>query len=106
MITKHDIELAIAECQGVRNPTARTCIKLAAFLTIREYMFGEDDGISGDSGDSQPYTLSAISDTEFSSAIAGKPETDVLLIMDDLMGSVRYFNPRLYEQTIDKIKQL
>lgn len=105
MITKQDIESAIAECQGVRNPNARTCIKLAAFLTIREYMFGDDYELSGESG-SEPRTVSAVSQSEFSEMIDGKPETDVLRIMDELMDSVKYFNPKLYRYIIDKIKEI
>ena len=42
MITRHDLETAIAECQGKRNPDARTCIMLAAFYTIRREMFEEE----------------------------------------------------------------
>ena len=41
MITEKDLQEAIAEGQGQRNPNANTCIKLAAFLTIRKEMFGE-----------------------------------------------------------------
>lgn len=107
MITREDIEEAIAECQGVRNPNARTCIKLAAFLTIREYMFNnQSDDLSGYSGD-QPRTVSAIDiSSEFLDAIAGKPETDVLEIMEDVMNSVKYFNPRLYDDAIHRLKSL
>ena len=106
MITKEDIQAAIAECNAVKNPNARTCIKLAAFLTIREFMFEDDSDISGDSVESQPITVSAISQSEFSDAIDGKPQTDVLAIIDSLMDSVRYFNPKLYDATICKIKNL
>ena len=42
MITRHDLEEAIAECQGQRNPNASTCLKLAAFYTIRKELFGEE----------------------------------------------------------------
>ena len=41
MITEHDLQAAIAECQGKRNPDASTCIKLAAFYTIRNHLFPE-----------------------------------------------------------------
>ena len=34
MITLDDLEAAIAECEGERNPNANTCIKLAAYYTI------------------------------------------------------------------------
>ena len=35
MITEMDLQEAIAECQGKRNPNADTCIKLAAFYIIK-----------------------------------------------------------------------
>lgn len=41
MITEHDLQEAIAECQGERNPNAQTCIKLAAFYTIRDHLYPE-----------------------------------------------------------------
>lgn len=102
MITREDIQEAIAECQGVRHPNAKTCIKLAAFLTIQEYMFGDEPVITGYS-ESKASTVSAISDSEFSRAIDGKPETDVLLILDDAMDSIKYFNPRLYADIIRRL---
>ena len=43
MITEKDLQEAIAECQGERNPNANTCIKLAAFYTIRNELFGNSD---------------------------------------------------------------
>jgi hypothetical protein len=41
MITEKDLKEAIAECEGERNPNANTCIKLAAFYTILDNMYGE-----------------------------------------------------------------
>ena len=43
MITEKDLQEAIAECQGQRNPNANTCIKLAAYLTIQKEMFGTQE---------------------------------------------------------------
>ena len=43
MITERDLQEAIAECNGERNPNANTCIKLAAFLTIQKEMFGKPE---------------------------------------------------------------
>lgn len=40
MIKLEDLEEAIAECQGQRNPNADTCIKLAAFYTIKRKCLG------------------------------------------------------------------
>ena len=54
MITEKDLQEAIAECEGQRNPNANTCIKLAAFYTIRQHMFGEDQISEAHSFASQP----------------------------------------------------
>lgn len=40
MITEKDLQEAIAECLGQRNPSTQTCIKLAAFYTIKNELFG------------------------------------------------------------------
>ena len=45
MITEHDLQEAIAECQGKRNPDAKTCMMLAAFYTIRREMFGKPEQV-------------------------------------------------------------
>jgi hypothetical protein len=41
VIRIEDLDTAIAECQGRRNPDAKTCIMLAAFYTIKREMFGD-----------------------------------------------------------------
>lgn len=46
MITEQDLQAAIAECQGERNPNANTCIKLAAFYTIRRELFGNPEQLT------------------------------------------------------------
>ena len=103
MITKEDIEKAIAECQGVRNPNARTCIKLAAFLTIREYMF---DDLGGESYENQSDTISVESNSEFFKVIDGKSQTDVFAVLNDAMESVKYFNPKLHSDIIRRLSEL
>ena len=39
MITEQDLQEAIAECQGERHPNANTCMKLAAFYTIKNELY-------------------------------------------------------------------
>lgn len=109
MITKHDLEEAIAECQGQRNPNANTCIKLAAFYTIKREMFGE--------GEQSMYSFSpppieekesvgGYGDSEFLESVAGKPINDVMLVMDELMESMKVLQPRIYDSVIRKIQNL
>ena len=104
MITQRDIDAAIAECQGKRNPDAKTCIMLAAFYTIRREMFPEE---------SRPeYSFAAApirnsidydSGSDFSKAISGKDQNDVISLMDDLMNTLSIIQPRLYAAVMDRL---
>ena len=111
MITEKDLQEAIAECQGVRNPNASTCIKLAAFYIIQEHLYGkpsESETASAYSYAAPPEqvetTIDYYSDTEFSQAIDGKKATDVWPIMDELMSVLQATNPRLYAGVMRKIE--
>ena len=135
MITLYDLEEAIAECQGERNPNANTCIKLAAFYTIRKEMFPDNaqnapeatqahtqgaeampsinvrSGYSGDREPSEPSeqaetTIDYNSGTEFSEAIDGLHADEVWPIIDELMSVIQATNIRLYNGVMRKIDQL
>ena len=127
MITLQDLQAAIAECEGQRNPNANTCIKLAAFYTIKGHLFPEENerltnppGFSqiGDRGieipssysyapppDSVETTIAYKSDTEFGRLIDGRKASEVWPVIDELVSeAVRTLNPRLYDAFIRKIK--
>lgn len=115
MITETDLQEAIAECQGVRNPNASTCLKLAAFLTIQREMFGrKDEGVAqvyasvptkgSYSYDDDPTAIKYDSDTEFASAISGMKIDDVLPAMDELMTTLQVVQPRIYASVMRKLK--
>lgn len=113
MITKQDLDEAIAECQGQRNPNANTCIKLASFYTIRRELFEED---KDDKQSSQPmYSYSSGSsedslrrygDSEFLESIDGKHAESVMMVMDELMESMKVLQPRIYNSVMRKITNL
>lgn len=111
MITENDLQEAIAECEGQRNPTANTCIKLAAFYTIREHLFGRKDDPpvrhSYSPAPKQiPQTVVAYEgNTEFSQAIAGRDPAEIWAIMDELMSTLQIVNPRLYAGVMRKIAE-
>lgn len=111
MITEQDLKAAIAECEGERNPNANTCIKLAAFYTIREHLFGEPTQQTGYSfaadpaGSTQAEVIEYDSGTEFSEAIDGRPVDEVLEVMDDLMTTLHVVNPRLYVSVMRKLEE-
>lgn len=108
MITREDLQEAIAECQGVRNPTANTCIKLAAFLTIQEHLFGGEPDLRNQSSLSvpEPGAVSAYSNSEFSAAVNGKPESDVMRVLDELMETLSVLCPKLYAATLRKLHEI
>jgi hypothetical protein len=135
LITLHDLDEAIAECQGERNPNANTCIKLAAFYTIRKEMFPDPgqgapeathaptqgvevrpsinvrSAYSGDMEPSEPSEQAETiidynSGTEFSEAIDGLHADEVWPIMDELMSVIQATNIRLYNGVMRKIDQL
>ena len=108
MITERDLQEAIAECEGQRNPNANTCIKLAAFYTIRNQMFGEppiEQTVRGYSGSmSAPTTdIDYDSGTEFSDVMKGKDLSRVMPVLDELVTTVQALHPRMYKSFIDKI---
>lgn len=115
MITEHDLIEAIAECQGERNPNANTCIKLAAFYTIRNEMFGKTEQLErADYAQSYSYAESPepvdthidyTSDTEFSRAINGRQPGDIWPIMDELMSTIEVLVPRLYNGVMRRLQE-
>lgn len=114
MITEHDLQAAIAECKGKRNPDSSTCIKLAAFLIIQEHLYGKPPesetapALPAYSYAAPPEQVETIidyqSDTEFSQAIGGRQAADIWPIMDELMTVLQATNPRLYSGVMRKIE--
>lgn len=99
MITEQALLEAIAECQGERNPDARTCRNLASFYTILDHMTQElqqpvINQYSGDDG----YTGS-----ELSRAIQEKGLANVLPALDELLDAVQVYNPKLYKSFLRKL---
>lgn len=105
MITERDLQEAIAECNGERNPNASTCIKLAAFLTIQREMFGaqaEPPQYSYAEGP-QVHDPDYDSGTEFSDAVRGMSHSEIMAVMDELMSTLLIVNPKLYASVMRKI---
>lgn len=110
MITEQDLQEAIAECQGQRNPNASTCIKLAAFLIIQKEMYGKEKPqpqaqIIPEYSYAAPPDDGYVSDTEFGEAIDGMKQADIMPIMDELMSTLQVVQPRIYASVMRKIKE-
>lgn len=107
MITEKDLQEAIAECQGARNPNANTCIKLAAFYTILDHIVekSQENIIPNYSFKSSENTINYLSDTEFSQIINNRDSQEIWPIMDELMETLKAILPKLYDGVIRKLSQ-
>ena len=115
MITEHDLQEAILDCQGTRNPTATTCIKLAAFLIIKRELYPEKNEQEPEPFNEPPTvysyanqpepaeTITYDSGTEFSRLVNGQSMEDVLSVIDELMDVLKTINPRLYDGVLRKL---
>lgn len=105
MITENDLREAIAACQGEKNPTSNTCIKLAAYLTILNSMTSKEDpperGYSMAPAPDPPIQISG--DSEFLRKISGKSWSEILPEVESLVEAVQVVNPRLYNSFIARL---
>lgn len=103
MITLKDLETAIAECQGVRNPDAKTCIMLAAFYTIKNEMFGEEKQAGYSYEPAPEPTIQLHSNSYFSRLVNGRKQDEVMPIIDELIDTVQIIQPRLFDAFMEKL---
>lgn len=103
MITEKDLDNAIAECQGQRNPNANTCIKLAAFYTIKHEMFGKSELDYSYAPAPDRNTIEIDSGSDFARAIDGKEQKDVWPVIDELMETIQIIQPRLYDAVMSRL---
>ena len=106
MITEQDLQAAIAECEGQRNPNANTCIKLAAFYTIRDHLFPQEQDHIAEigkmvySGASEPEYDGK---SEFAQAVKGWSVSEIMPVVDELMTALSVLNPRLYQSVMRRV---
>ncbi len=101
MITEKDLQEAIAECEGVRNPNSSTCIKLAAFYTIKEHLFPMKYETAGYSYAAAPDEYDG--DSDFANKVKGKSIAEIMPVIDELMDAVMVLQPKLYASVMRKL---
>lgn len=106
MIRISDLQEAIAECQGEKNPNAQTCIKLAAYYTILNQLT-DDPPAQAYSGDqAETPKISYKSGSEFSDAVSGLTLEQIMPILDELVQTVAAVCPPLYDAFLKKLNDL
>lgn len=113
MITEEALREAIAECQGVRNPTRETCMMLAAFYTIQDHLYPQEQAAAETTPrysyaappEEQTEQVRYNSGTEFSEAVNGKDKDKVMKTMDELMTTLQVLNKRLYDGVLRQLQE-
>lgn len=108
MITEKDLQEAIAECKGQRNPNASTCIKLAAFYILQDHLFPSEPVALPSYSYAAPVetierTIDFPGDTEFSRAVDGKDPAKVWPVIDEIMTALMVYNKPLYDAALRKL---
>lgn len=108
MITIDDLKAAIAECEGERNPNANTCMKLSAYYILLREKQGKPDtsGYSSATAPSVSETVDYYSKTEFGQLVQDKPEKAVMSVIDELLSHLSAVQPRMYDGTLRKLRQI
>lgn len=105
MIKPEDIEEAIAECEGRKNPGAQTCIQLAAFYTIRDHINPRNYSRAGEPPErASDSTVRYNGHSEFADAVNGQETGKIIEIMDELLEATAAYNPPLYRQAMRRIR--
>lgn len=106
MITEQDLQEAIAECQGMRNPTVSTCIKLAALYTVKNELYGKNEQLQAYTMPSYSYSpgMEYESNSEFWERAKSMPANELFALLDELMDTLSITNPRLYNAFMMRLK--
>lgn len=112
MITEHDLQEAIAECQGQRDPDSRTCIKLASFYVIKDHLFPEKSQVLDDPPsysfapppESVEKTIDYFSDSDFGRMVEGRKASEVWPLVDELVTTLQVLMPRIYDSFMRKLQ--
>lgn len=99
MVTERELSEAIRECESAPS-SYQNCEKLAVFYTVYDKLFADSSEKPTKSIDIQP-----LSDSEFMQIITGKDWTSLLMILDELMDTIKILQPRLYEAVMQKLRE-
>ena len=89
MITEHDLQEAIAECEGQRNPPAEK----EEEVVHPQYSYAMSTEMK------EPKT-------EFMQMIDGMNPSDYLDVMDELMNTVKALIPKLYDGVMRRLSEI
>lgn len=98
---------AIDECEQM-PPTYTACQKLSVFYTLYDYLYGEQPMEREYSAAAERISTAGrivtTGQSDFLRAANGKDMEPVLRVIDDLLDTIHVLNARVYNNTIEKIR--
>lgn len=104
MISEKELLKAIEDCERNLN-SLQGCEKLSALYNVYDHLYGapamyENVHVTTET------VVKTDKDNEFFKAVDGKEAGQIWNIINELMESVKLIQPRLYDATIQKIKDV
>lgn len=108
MIREDDLREAIAECEGIRNPSASTCIKLASYYALLDRM-GKPEHVPDQARGQYSYASSPeilFGETEFSRTVEKKGIESCYPVIEETMEALAVIMPKLYSAMMRKLDDI
>lgn len=103
MFSKVELLDAIDELEN-SPATYQNAEKLATFYLLYDHLYIQKEPLQRVEP-TREVTINRYGDSEFLQVITDRKAEDIWRIMDELMGTLEMLQPRLYQATIDKIKE-
>lgn len=103
MFSKNELLDAIDELE-MSPATYQNAEKLATFYTLYDHLYVKKEPMNRIES-VREVTIDMYGDSDFLKAITDRNSHDVWLVMDELMSMLQVMQPKLYQATIDKIKE-
>ena len=103
MFSKSELLDAIEELE-MSPATYQNAEKLATFYALYDHLYIKKEPVSRIESINE-VIIDDYGDSEFLQAVAGKRADDAWMIMDELAEAVKVLQPKLYQATIDRLKE-
>lgn len=104
MFTKTQLLDAIEELEAAPVVTFQNCEKLATFYSLYDHLYGDNKLRNSPEG-VQEVIIGRYGHSDFLEAVEGKEASSVWSILDELMDTIQAFNPRLYDATLNQLRE-
>lgn len=103
MFSKVELLDAIDELEN-SPATYQNAEKLATFYLLYDHLYIQKEPLQRIES-TREVTINRYGDSDFLQVITDRKAEDIWRIMDELMATLEMLQPRLYQATIDKIKE-